>query len=790
MSEEPSSARVTPLKSSHQTEAILSRRRRAAFLTVLLIVGALIFAFVVNRHHPIAGWLFFRYLRAGALAGVFALTCLIAGHSALVRVLGRVLPLDEHVAVAFPLGIPLFFLASFLFGVLGLYGAPFFLLCPALLIALGARDFFRTAKRLMRHVARLDWRLPLGPVRGAVLAFGCLGVIAVWFPILTPQNASYDARWYHLPLAEHYVAQGGITPFSEGWVAGGQPHLASLLYAWAFSMPGNLFDRLVTGAHIEFSIFLMTLVGVAAMTRRVLGARVGLSWAALFLFPGIFCYDSGLVLGADHVAAVFAAPILLLSVRYFEAPTKSHALLLAAAVAGALNTKYTAAILLPLPLVVVITRTALGRTRASSGSVWIPAGLATAALVALTAPHWLKNALFYGDPLFPLLRRWLPARPWSEAADAPYAAWFALWSPAFSLASVLEMAKTLVTFSFVPHDFPQYHGDVPVFGSLFTLFTPLLLFVQRRRRLGWLFAGSYLGIAAWFFIHQLDRYLQVLVPWMAAASAAVLIQVWREGGWARLAVSALVGLQIVWGAHVPFIPAHRAAGGAIYKVVVDLLGHGYANDSREWLTTFPEWEAIGRALPSGAKVLVHEEPIHLGISAASAQDYSGYQGVFYWGEPGASSPREVWTLLRAHGITHVVWADRLDHATDTVAGGLVFFEFATRHTRRIGAYGGFALGALYDAPPADVSSREVAYYGCDDRPPFVPGLYPLGALVRAVGDRRPLLPPISGVSKEEAIERAQFIVFDARCHGPLPEKTRAQFELLAARGQSMLMVRR
>jgi hypothetical protein len=764
-------------------------RWRKTLLTLLLVAGVLTLVLVVNRHQPISSWLFFRYLRAIALSAVFASSCLIAGHSALVRVLGRVLPLEEHVAVAFPLGVLVFFLASFLFGVFGLYGLPFFVLCPCLLIALGWRDFSRTLARLRRHLARRHFRLSSSPLRAAILAFGCIGVLLVWFPILTPQNASYDARWYHLPIAEHYVAQGRISAFSEGWVGGALPQLASLLYVWAFSVPGELFDRVETAAHLEFSIFVATLAGVAAITRRVLGVRAGLSWAALFLFPGIFCYDSSLVLGSDHVAALFAAPIFLLSLRYWETPSKAFALLLGGAIAGALNTKYTAAILLPLPLIVVIA-SAARRPRPWPGSTWLSALLTLAAVLVLTAPHWLKNAVFHGDPLFPLLRRWLPSHPWSEAAEAPYTAWFMLRSPAPSLASSLEMVKTLFTFSFVPHDFPEYHDDVPVFGSLFTLLTPLVFLFRKTRRLAWLFTGAYLGIAAWFWIHQFDRYLQVLVPWMAAATAALLIQAWREGRAARGAIGLLVGLQVAWGAHVPFIPAHRAAGSAIHKVVIDLLGSDSTTEHRDRLIGYPEWQAIGRALPRGVKLLVHEEPIHLGISAASAQDYSGYQGAFYWGEPGASSPAEVWKLLRAHGITHLVWANRLDHGTDTVAGALVFFEFAARHTEHLGTYGGFALAALSAAPPPDTADGEVAYYPCAEGSLFAEGLYPLGALARSVSDSRAIAQPVTGASKKQAYERARFLVHDVSCHGPLPEEARARFELLAARGQAMLMVLR
>jgi len=769
-------------------ELKLPRRGRLALGVV--VAGALLFAFAVNRHQPIGDWLFFRYLRATVLAGLFSATCLVAGHGVVVRVLRRTLPLEEHLAIAFALGVLVFFLASLSFGLLGLYGLPFFFLCPCLLIALGARDFLRTFGRLRRHTARVDLRLSLDPLRGAILAFGCVSILQLWFTVLTPQNASYDARWRHLPIAEHYVAQGGISAFGEGWVPGAQPELGSLLYSWAFSMPGSIFDRVETAAHMELAIFLATLVGVAAIVRRVLRKRAPLSWVALFLFPGIFCYDAGLVLGVDHIAAVFAAPIFLLCLRYVQAPSKPCALLLGAVVAGALNTKYTAVILLPLPLAIVVARATLHRAKAKEPSAWIPAAWAAASVVVLTAPHWLKNMIYYGDPLFPALRRWLPSHLWSLAAEAPYESDFLLFRPRVTVSSIVEMAKTLVTFSFVPHDFPQYHGDLPVFGSLFTLTTPLLLLLGRRPRLYWLFGGVYLGIAAWFWIHELDRYLQVLVPWMAAATAVVLIVVWRQGGALRWAISLLVGLQIVWGGDIFFMPTHRAAGSAIPKIVVDLLGRGDPKHSADRLTSYEDWEPMGRALPTGAKVLVHEEEIHLGLSAASVSDYPGNQGVFYWGEPGSSSPAEVWNLLRAHGVTHVVWASKLDHAVDTVAGGLVFFDFAAHHTKVIGTYRGFALAALLDTPPPNTPPGEVAYYPCDAGPPFVPGLYPLEAMARAPGDRRPIAAPIAGVSMEQAFERAQFLVFDVRCRGPLPDETRDRFELLAARGHSMMLERR
>jgi hypothetical protein len=771
-----------------------------------LAAGALALAAVLNLHEPLEGWLVWRYARALGLALVFTTACFAAGHALMTRLIRERWPLSEHLALALPLGLVAYFFVAFAFGLAGLFGTPLFVGAPVLLLAVGARDLTRTATRFRRHAARLELRPKLGPLDAIVLAGGCLGVFYLWFTILTPLNASYDARWYHLPLAERMVATGGVRAFSEGWIFGAFPQLASVVYAWAFSAPGTTFDHVETAAHLEWAIFLMTLVGVSALVRRMIGRRSPLAWAAVFLFPGIFCYDSGLVLGADHVAAVFAAPVLLATLRYVEAPSHRRALLLSALVAGALDTKYSAVILLPLPLVAVLATT-LRNWRRQARSPGAPPWLSCCWLVAFTAPHWLKNWVFYADPLYPLLRRWLPARPWQHAAEAPYATWLTLHHPPFAAASFVEMLKTLVTFSFVPHDFPVFHRDWPVFGSLFTLLTPLVPLVAPRRPLKLAMLGAYLGLAAWFWLHEFDRYLVVLVPWMAATVAAVSALVWREARRARIMLAGLIGLEVTWGAAVPFIPSHRAAAAAIPRVVVDLLAHGYTTDATEPLRAYPEWESVARALPPAAKVLVHEERISAGLERASVQDFPGDQGALYWGAPGATTPLEVWRTLQAHGVTHLLWTERADRGFDTVAGGLVFFDFVTHHAKRLGSSDGLAFAKLGNVPPPPSEPGEVAYYPCpdDDEPQarastwdpvwapgaipgasFAPGLYPLGALARTDGKAIPAL----GVTRAAALERARFALYDARCQGPFPPEARARFELIASRGQAMLFERK
>src|SRR5690606_10451190 len=127
---------------------------------------------------------------------------------------------------------------------------------------------------------------------------------------------------------------------------GTAPHLASFLYAWAFAIPGRaLPDQLGLAAHMEYVAFLWTLVGIPALVRRILpDAGVRLTWVVRFLYPGVLVYDSSLNASADHLSAIFAAPIFLLLLRAWKDLRPRVCVLLAMMLAGGMLTKYSSAI--------------------------------------------------------------------------------------------------------------------------------------------------------------------------------------------------------------------------------------------------------------------------------------------------------------------------------------------------------------------------------------------------------------------------------------------------------------
>lgn len=768
---------------------------RVLSLVVAALAGAAILYRVVDEHQAVAQWLIWRYLAVWGLAVAFAVSTLSAGLGILSRVLRSTLPLAEHLCIAFALGVYAWFLGSFVAGVLGLFGPVFFVLLPLALFAVGARQSFRFTRRLSRHVRAARKRArPLPWWAFPVLAFGALGLLLVYVPILTPENVAFDSRWQHLGLAEQYAAQGGIERTPEGWYVATSPHLAATLYSWPMQWPASrLFDRVMLAAHVEWVCFLFTLVGIAALVKRVLGRRVRFAWVARFLFPGVFLYDSSLALGADHVAAVFAAPIFVLALHALRDPSARWLSLLAVALAGAVMTKYTSALLLvaaPLAAVVVASFARLRRP-AARRSVLV--GLATATVVglAVTAPHWLKNWVWHGDPLYPLLHAHLTPRPWTVDSAVRFQKGFVeaeLWRPEASWSGLLESLKVTLTHSFVPNDWPAFHGKRPVMGSLLTLSLLLLPFVRAPRRLWGLVATIHVGIVIWYWLHHQDRYLQAAMPWMAAATLAILALAWSRAWIVKGAVGVLVGFSIVWGADVPFIPGHAMVGSP-FKASIDLFASGYQRKTDDVLRPFRGATEIAKLLPADARVLLHEHRPRLGLRVPVIEDIPNNQGGISYGrlQPG----RGIHDLLHDLGVTHVMWQPNVSFATDSLAGDLVFFHYVTMGARDQRQVGRFAIARLPErAPP--VVSTEVLVLAC--RGFEVPsGIYALGDLTLPPYRFDPPLSPPSPlravpadpVALRRELSRVGFAVVDTPCQNSALVRE-GGFQLMARRKKAEL----
>ncbi|HET9932813.1 MAG TPA: hypothetical protein VFQ35_19050 [Polyangiaceae bacterium] len=748
-------------------------------LGVILALGAALAIFLsqVNKHYLIEEWLFWHYASYWLVCLAWVACVFGIGELLLRRVFRLELPFLERMLTTFALGSLGFYFATFLLGVCQGYRPIAFFLLPIVLIALAQKEY----PAIWRRCVRVFRARPMkrSPYRFLGVAFGFIGLLMVYFLVLTPDNIQFDSRWKHMALAEDYAAHGGIRRSTEGWLFAARPHLVSYLYSWAFLIPSpRLFDKMLLCAHLEYVSFLIsTVLGIPVLVRRLVPkADPTVVWAARFLFPGVLLYDSSVSGGTDHFGAAFAAPIAVALLGVLRDLDPRRVALLATLLAGPILIKETAALLLvPFPVLALgarwlqdLWRRRRAPEKATKQKPWLVPAIGLGVGLVVTSPLWLQNLLLYGDPLYPTLAKFFPARPWSEAAAYRFKWYYAerqMWAPPRTWDGFVETLKTLFTYSFDPNDWKALHKNVPVFGSLFTLLLLPLPFLRKTGRI-WLMVGwVHLGIFAWYMVHHQDRYLQGIVPVMSAVVAAVLIAIFRSAGaLAKVAASLVVVAQVVWGGDVYFFQTHSMARSPIKKVV-DLLGSGFHGDHEARFDVERSMVNIGNELPKGARVLMHEVHPHLGLGHESVLDNYPWQYGLEYGAQG--SPEGVRALLRKRGITHVHYSPGKANGIATFAGAILFQEFMDSVATNARRVSGGILAAVPEEPTTAPFNDSVAVLTCNEVPPR--GLYALKSLdVLAYGPKgedygATIAPAETLDDAVRLLDEAEYAIVETRC---------------------------
>lgn len=771
-----------------------SRVRRLGVVAAIAI-ALFVVLWSVHAHYPLQRWLVLRYGAYWGLAALWSLGCVAAGHATLRLILGRSLPVLQQLAVSFALGVFEFQLAMFGLGLLRLYGTVVFFGLPLLMLALGAVPGLQYLQRLRRAglFRVLGHRAP-PPRAYLVLAFGVLALAAIYLPTMLPGNVAFDSRWRHMMLAEQYAVYGGLRRFGEGWVFAASPHFSVLLYSWAFLLPDGalLFDRMELAAHLEVVCFLWTTwVGVPALVRSLApGVNPLTIWVVRLLFPGVLLYDSSLCGGIDHIGALFAPALFILCIALWQRFEMRTGVLLAALIAAALCAKETTGLLLaPGPLLLGIVRSGVEirrKLRGGAGRAFWSVPLASAGgLLVLTAPHWLKNLIWYGNPVYPSLAKWFWPEPWIPHANYilrwPFLE-LGLWPAPPGLDGVKQTLIAQLRFAFEPHDWWAMHRDVPVFGFLYTVLLLALLFLRRTRRI-WLLVGfAQTALVVWFIVHHEDRYLQTIMPWIAAVTGAIIVRILQtQRLFTRALLIALIGVQVAWGADVYFYPTHFMFDTAPIKAVADFLGQGYLGNFEQRLEVsgqLPQ-QQVGAHVSRRAVLLVHEHRAHLGFARPTVTDFYGDQyGIDY---TSLDSADRIAGRLRELGVTHLVWEEHLSHAFAPLAADLAFFEFAYRHARNRRKVDRYLVAAMPRRVPAAPSGPAwVAVLGCGRQ--YESGVYMRSDLsVPRFGPRsgrypKPRRPLPRRLLQDPSLDA---IVVDTTCHAPIPRLTRSF--VLAAR---------
>jgi hypothetical protein len=691
---------------------------------LLGLAGTVALAQFLDKSYPIRSWLALPLLAIYGWEIFLTLACAGLGRLVLLRAL-RLSDLQglQLWALALPVGLVGFVLAMFAAGYIGLFGPWLAVILPA---SMSACWLFTDRERLRR----LHWSLTLRPASLVATVFGvlCLGVM--YLELLSPDALNYDSTWFHLTVSQDYAREGRIVPFIANWTKN-VPHFASIVQTWSFIVPGPWpIDhpvRWMLTLHTEFTIFLWTLVGIAAAVSWLCERQVPAGWVAFFLFPGIFVYDLNLGGASDHFVALFAAPLVLATarvVRRFEAGSSA---LLGILAAGATMTKLQAIYTL-VPIAALLAarwlQLAFARLRARPEALeWstLLRGplVALACFVVVACPQYLENFVWFHNPFYPFMQRVFtrstPAFPdAAQLVDTLYADW--RWQAPRELSKrVSEAAELTLSYSLEPHY--SFFGNRPYFGSLFTFLSPLLLFLPHARRLWMAFLVGLAALFLWGFTYRVDRNLQTFLPILAAVSGAIIARGWQLGLAARTGIVALVGLHTIWSADLMFTGNDRLqAGVALIKSGLD------GNASQRFDGYRRGYRDVGNVLPADGLVVLHNSHLSLGINRRILLDWIGFQGLIDYRS--MKSPRDAYDRFAALGITHFLVIPNA-RSSETMQGEVIFDLFTGLYAQHKTDAGGFAVYTMPSSPPPAQEPTRVLAMGL---PGYADGVYRIESL--------------------------------------------------------------
>jgi hypothetical protein len=733
------------------------------------LAGVWVYAATLNRSYPIADWLFWDLLPLWVACAAFSAACVSLGALGLRRLWGGTpeWPLLETLVQSFSIGLVGFTLAMYGGGALGMYGPVFAIVLMLLMLAAGARA-------LLAVVRDARAREPAAEPRSRVLAYvlwgaGITCVSLAYLQVMTPDAINYDASWYHLPTAQDYAREGRIVPFYSDYNRA-FPHLATFLYAWGAMLPGLSAPlRWMQALHLEFTCLLWTLAGVAAAARWLCDdSHKPATWVAFFAFPAIYVYDHNMGGSADHVLAVFAGPCFLAVARALPGLERRACILAGVALAGALLTKYQAAywigglgvVLLGAWLRLLYKRFRAPSSEARSAAtrpLWEGPAWLAGTLLALTSPHFIKNLIFYRNPVYPLAQGFFtgsyPQHPKSLFFMETIFAQPEHQLHGSFLEKLWQALKLGFTCSFEPHY--SFTNAVPMLGSLFVLLLPVALFAPGKRRLWIGIIATYVATVTWAWTYVVDRYLQAVVPMMAAVTAALIVRGWQLGWPGRFAVGLLVLLQTVWGGDAFFY-----SGAPRLTSAMNLINTGFEKRAKARFDGYyGSAVAASKAMPANAQVLLHSERINLGLDRPITFDAPGMQGLVYYDD--LAGPNALYETYRKLGLTHLAWLGnaRSEHSKQ---GEILFATFVARYTKNRRTFGHIQLAEMPLEPPPPDTPLRALMLGTS----YQDGLYDLAQLTiqeRVRPDRqepypRPLERTKSNTETAELLARADALV--------------------------------
>jgi hypothetical protein len=336
-------------------------------------------------------------------------------------------------------------------------------------------------------------------------AFAILLIAAVFLPVfLIPlyPPTGYDATSYHLPLAKQFVTDHCLAP---------SPNLRFPVFTLNIEMLFTLALLFLDGVTAQLVSLLSLLVTVVAMVgwgKRTQSWRAGLWAGALVLStPQIINIATTAYIDIGLMMFVTLAVFSFMNWVYSE---DEKWLWLSSALLGlACGTKYHAlfpAFVLSLAVLVITIK----RRHARLFLMYL------LIIVVIGAPWYIRNYIYSGNPVFPMLSQFFGYTYWSPADVARQTAELGRYGAGKDLLSLL-----LGPWNIVYHK--EYFSEFEPISAAWLYLLPIALIVGNMKSYTrWLLAVAALYYVFWFYTAQVTRYLDPILPVYAIAAAISL----------------------------------------------------------------------------------------------------------------------------------------------------------------------------------------------------------------------------------------------------------------------------
>lgn len=506
-------------------------------------------------------------------AGAIAFASLSAGLFILDHIGMGELPRAQRGPLALALGLGVFSLATLGLGLAGLLTRQVFV---PLVAAAGATGAVRGAKFLGGLRSR---REPWTPTERVLVAFAALGgLITVVYALLPPME--FDALEYHLGAAADYYAKGRISYITYN-VYSNFPCNSEMLYLMSMALSGSKLAGAIIGNVLNAYIAIAAAIAAYGLGAYISCQRAGaFAAAALITSMGFFAVATGVYVEPLQTLYIVLAVIAVW--EFIEIGRRSALVAGALLVGLAMGVKYTSAVLVAVPLAasVLLVQESIARR--------IKAFVIFSVVAMLVVAPWLvKNAVFTGNPVYPLIYKVFDGRDWSPLQDAR---WAFAHTPKGGLAFE-QWAR---------HIFALFFSALDI-SLLSFVFIPFALTKRPlSQRLLFVLAFALLYVFLWFALtHRIDRFTVPAFAVMGAVSGAGFAAI-PQGWIRRLTTGAIV---LLLSGNVFFM---AVSYGQVIRISVPLAGKydAFLCANKEG---YEAWLAVNRTVPPSSKVLLYAE---------------------------------------------------------------------------------------------------------------------------------------------------------------------------------------